>query len=83
VTRPTNEAVDEMNNTTKRRIAIGTFANRVLSSCLTEAAGQHDGLLALTSGLRNVAAEVGAADTVAEIHDVVCLALGDHGPLML
>jgi len=66
-----------------RRVAIGAFANRVFSSCLTEADGRHDGLLALTSGLRDVAAELGAADTVAKIHDLVSLALGDEGPLLL
>lgn len=66
-----------------RRTAIGVFANQVLSSCLTEADGRHDGLLALTSGLRDVAADLGAADTVAKIHDHVSLALGDEGPLLL
>lgn len=66
-----------------RRMAVGVFANRVFSACLTEADGRHDGLLALTSGLRDVAAELKAADTVAKIHDLVSLALGDEGPLML
>jgi len=66
-----------------RRVAVGVFANRVFASCMREVDGQHEGLLALASGLRDLAATLGAADAVARIHDLVTEALGDDGPMLL
>ncbi|KAI9879802.1 MAG: hypothetical protein M1830_006984 [Pleopsidium flavum] len=66
-----------------RRIAVGVFANRVFASCMRDVDGEHDGLLALASGIRDLAATLGAADAVARIHDLVSEALGNDGPLLL
>ncbi len=59
------------------------YANRVFAACMGEADGRHDGLLALSSTLRDLAASLGAADAVVRIHDLVSLALGEGGPLLL
>ena len=50
---------------------------------MKEADGRPDGLLALASGLRDLAASLNAADTVARIHDLVSQALGEDGPMLL